>query len=233
MTSALAVREVTATTWQTIMAIAPTVAKARLFKVATTEQAAVILLKGHELGLGLTNAFEFIDIISDRPTLSPRGALALIHMSGQLEAMSVDGNDTACTVSMRRRGGFEFTTTYSIEDAKRAGLVKPDSNWIKYPANMLRWRAIGYVADVVFPDVMGGMKRADEFGADVTEDGDVTRPEVITVEATTLASVSLDQLVSEFGPEAVMEAAGGIIPGTVDELVAVADKLRTAEPVTA
>jgi hypothetical protein len=33
---------------------------------------------------------------------------------------------------------------------------------------MLRWRAIGFCADVVFPLLIGGMKRADELGAGIT-----------------------------------------------------------------
>jgi hypothetical protein len=68
-----------------------------------------------------------------------------------------------------------------MEDAKKAGVVKDKSGWDKYPANMLRWRAVGYCADVVFPDVIGGMYRPEELGADVNAEGEplieVSKPE--------------------------------------------------------
>ena len=56
---------------------------------------------------------------------------------------------------------------------EKAGLIKAGGNWEKYGANMLRWRAIGFVTDVVFPDLLAGMKRADEYGGQIDTDGNV------------------------------------------------------------
>jgi hypothetical protein len=83
---------------------------------------------------------------------------------------------------MKRKNGFEYTVTFTIEDAKQAQLIKPDSGWDKYPANMLRWRAIGYCIDVVFPDVIGGMKRSDDLGVNITPEGDVWQQPPVVVE---------------------------------------------------
>lgn len=186
-TKALAVRQpVTPEIWRMIEAVSPTVWRAGLFGVGNTEAAAAIMLKGYEIGLGLTASFEFIHVIGGRPALSPRGALAIIQQSNELESIKIDDladatGPTRCRVTMKRTNGFEYTTEFSMDDAKRAGLVKDSSGWAKYPANMLRWRAIGYCADVVFPDVIGGMKRVDEF-TDVTPDGNTLDAEWNTVE---------------------------------------------------
>lgn len=166
-------QELTPDTWQMIKEIAPAMQQSRLFGVASPEAAMAIMLKGYELGLSLTASFEFVQVIQGRPTLSPRGALALIQQSPNFAGMTITDSDDKCTVWMKRKNGFEYTTEFTIEQAKKAGLVKKDSGWDKYPANMLRWRAIGYCADVVFPDIIGGMKRADEFGANITPEGDV------------------------------------------------------------
>jgi hypothetical protein len=80
---------------------------------------------------------------------------------------------------MKRKNGLEYEYTFTLDDAKRAGLIKSEaekyanSAWGKYEANMLKWRCIGYVLDVLFADLMGGMKRSDEFGAAVDDGGRV------------------------------------------------------------
>lgn len=250
-TTTLAVRpQLTPETWQLINAIAPTMKDARLFGVATEAQAAAIMIKGHELGLGLASSFEFITVIQDKPTLVPRGALALIYGSGELTKMDIkdevdaSGKPSACTVTMTRRGKLTYTARFTMEDALRAKLVKAGGAWDAYPANMLRWRAIGYCADVLFPDVIGGLKRADEFGADLTPDGEVIEgswtaaPEQPNGNGTGTqgsqpepqaqpldATLYLARLTKQYGAKAIIDANEGIIPGTVDELKAVEVKL--------
>jgi hypothetical protein len=167
-------REIDLATLQLATQMAPIVHASRLFGgIASPEQAAIIMIKGYEIGLPMSAAFEFIQMIQGKPTLIPRGALALIHQSGQLADMTIEETANACTVTMRRRNGVTYTCSYSLDDAKRAGLIKQGGAWEMYPANMLRWRAIGFCADVVFPDVLAGMKRADELGAAVTAEGNV------------------------------------------------------------
>jgi len=63
-----------------------------------------------------------------------------------------------CT--MKRAGlADSVTSTFSVNDAKRAGLwgnVKKDP-WIKYPKRMLRWRARHQTMADLFPDILKGM----------------------------------------------------------------------------
>ncbi len=178
-------QELTPATWQMIKDIAPAMQASRLFGVKNPEEAMAIMLKGYELGFSLTASFEFVNVINGRPGLSPRGMLALIQQSPNFAGMKIEdkkddkGNPQSCQVTMKRVNGFEYATEYSMDNAEQASLIKKDSGWDKYPANMLRWRTIGYCADVVFPDVIGGMKRADELGASITPDGNVWKPESI------------------------------------------------------
>lgn len=257
-TTALAVRQqLNPTIWETITTVAPVMKDSRLFGVTTTEQAMAIMAKGYELGLTLTAAFEFIQVIQGKPTLSPRGALALVQQSGLLSGLKIEdlkdgaGQPFACRAWMKRANGFEYTAEFTMDDAKRADLVKPGGAWQTYPTNMLRWRTIGYVIDVVFPDVTGGMKRADEFGATVDVAGNVIdstwtpvasgpigsvppvglppAPEINTAPAgrgePLVTRSSLQDLVTQYGPEAVMAANDGRIPATDDEVAYVAGVL--------
>lgn len=232
-------------TVQVIQAMAPIVAAARMFGV-TQEQAAVVMLKGHELGLGMATAFELIHMIDGKPSISPKCLMALIHRSGDVEVkvtrLPEDKSKPLVGYEcwMKRRGsGFEHTARFTLEDAKRAELIKPHGNWDKYPENMCMWRAIGFAADVVCPDLGGGMYRPEELGAIVNEDGEpviegqctiVPAPTPASAEAQPASSaISLQFLTEKFGAQTVLTANDGKIPQTEAELVAVAEKLAQQE----
>ena len=224
-------RPLTPDAWRMILEVAPVIHMARWFGVANREQAAALLLKGWELGMGLGASLELIYVVQGRPCLSPRGALALIQNSLEFEAMRVDdlvdgkSYPCGCRVWMKRRNGFEYTVEVNIEDVKRAGLLKPDSGWVKWPANMYRWRAVGFCADVVFPDLQGGMKRADEFGANISPDGDVIEGTWSVPVQTNEADDLLRKLLAEHTAQEIMNANGGRIPATLEEVRAVSEAL--------
>lgn len=66
------------------------------------------------------------------------------------------GTDKICTWKGVRRDGTGDTmvSSFSIEDAKRAGLTG-NSVWIKYPARMLSNRALSNLAKELFSDCIG------------------------------------------------------------------------------
>lgn len=243
MTTALAVSRLTPDVFSMISHVAPTIHSARLFGTASPEQAAAIMIKGYELGFSLTASFENIHVIEGKPSLSPKGALALIYSSPECAGVKITdetddkGAPLACSVWMKRRNGLEYTVRFSLEDAKRAGLIKDKSGWEKYPANMLRWRALGYCQDIVFPDVIGGTKRADEFGADLTPDGDViegswsntglqqaTQP-APAVAVSQQSGLTVQDLLKKYNAAQIMTANNGRIPATVEECNRVAETL--------
>ena len=225
-------RELTPSMWNMIQAIAPAMHGCRFFGIASPEQAIAIMMKGYELGLSLASSFEFIKVIQGKPSLTPMGALALIQNSPFLAGMKIEefkddkGQPRACRVWMKRTNGFEYTVEFTIDDAKRAGLIRPDSGWEKYPANMLRWRAIGFCADVVFPDVIGGLKRADELGADLTPNGQVIEGSW-EVRPSAPVNVTLEDLIERYGAEAILAANNGIIPATQEDAMRVAQTMES------
>lgn len=226
-------RELTPAIWQMISQMAPVMHKSRLFGVSSEEQAAAIMLKGYELGMSITASFELIQVIQGKPGLSPRGALALLHNSPEIEAIKITrlapgGIFQGYQCYMKRKTGFEYTAQWTMDDAKRAGLVKPDSGWANYPENMCLWRAVGFCADMVAPDITAGltgiMKAPEAYGVALTTDGDVI--DAIPVETTVQpAMVTLDDLLGIFDPSSIMAANNGKIPGTDDEVQAVAKTL--------
>lgn len=216
-------RELTPQIWQMISQMAPVMWKSRLFGVVSQEAAAAIMLKGYELGLSVTASFEFIHVIQGKPGLSPRGALALLHSHPDIEKVEIkrlteDGSYLGHSCTIKRKSGFEYTAQFTLEDAKRAGLVKPDSGWTKYPEQMCMWRAVGFAADVATPDITAGMttimKMPEELGVAITDSGEVIDVQTVPVKP----QITLDQLLEQFDPAAIMEANGGKIPATQEEV---------------
>lgn len=229
MTTALAKpQRLTPEIWKMIEAVAPTMHQSRLFGVSSPEQAAAIMLRGYELGLPLTASFEFIQMIQGKPSLSPKGALAIAQNSGELEEFKVEdftdsqGTPTKCRVTGKRRGGMPYTIEITMDDARRAGLVKPGSGWESWPANMLRWRTVGFFLDVLMPDITGGMKRSDEYGAEITPAGDVIWQ---TPTPETQAQLTIADLIERYGVEKVVDANGGELPESDDQAEEILEKI--------
>ena len=131
-------------------------------------QAITIAWKGHELGIQPLQAFSSITVIKGKPCLSSELMLALIYQRVKGAKVTfktpADKQHLECTVEMQRSGGEAQSFRFSIEDAKRADLIKPNSAWLKYPASMLRARAISAGARAVFPDAIMGTYTPEEMG---------------------------------------------------------------------
>lgn len=244
-------REVTPQVWQMIGQLAPVAHTSRLFGVASIEQAQAIMLKGYELGFSLSTSFEFIQVVDGKPSLSPRGALALLHNSKEIEGLKLTrlvdaaGKFTGYECYMKR-GNFEHTARFTLEDGKRALLTEGSptgngkrgyGNWEKYPENMCQWRAIGFCADVVAPDITGGLTlflkmpetesvQVDDMGNFINGTFETALPTPAPVQVLQKPqSITLDELVNNFGAEAIMAANEGKIPGTDEEVQKLAKKL--------
>jgi len=201
-----------------------------------TETVAIAtFLKGWELGFKMTVAPEFISIIQGKSTLSPRGHLALLHNSGifdnggcfRVKDFVLDNGTYACTVFMKRGdSNVEYECTLTMEDVKKTGLIRSDSGWEKYPANLLRWQTTGFCADIVAPDIGGGMKRAIEFGADITPDGDVIQGSWEELKSKDDGALTLANLQADYDIAEILAANDNKIPNTEDEIKAVLAELE-------
>ncbi len=143
-------------------------------------QALAIMLAGRELGLGPMESLGSIYIVNGATTISSGCMAAMIWQAGH--AYNIDeSTDAACQITFTRTNGQTYTHRFTIEDAKRAGLVGKDT-WQKYPKAMLFNRCMSAGGRVFMPDVFRRMYTPEEMGAAVTvsESGDV----VIDAEAT-------------------------------------------------
>jgi hypothetical protein len=117
---------------------------------------------GAELGLPPLQAMQNIAVINGRPAIWGDAVIAIVRASGQLESITEDIGQDAATCTVKRRGEPEVSRTFSIEDAKRAGLAGKQGPWQQYPKRMLQMRARAWALRDVFPDVLRGVHVAEE-----------------------------------------------------------------------
>jgi hypothetical protein len=87
----------------------------------------------------------------------------LIRSHGHSIQKDSRSNDQVCIlIGKRVDNGDTWITSFSIDDAKRAGIYNEKTPWGKYPSNMCYSRALSNLARQLFPDVIKGCYEVEE-----------------------------------------------------------------------
>jgi hypothetical protein len=155
-------------------------------RLGNTAQIALVIMRGKSLGLDLFDSLENIHIINNKTTLAGDLAMALVEQSGHFvdkqHVYEGSGDNRSCTVTVQRKGREKKVWSFSMAEAKKAGLLeKKSSPWLTFPDSMLYYRALGFALRREFPDVLRGMHLSEELDqldgekmAQVTEIVDLT-----------------------------------------------------------
>jgi len=124
---------------------------------------------GAEIGLSPMQSLQSIAVVNGRPTIYGDAALAVCQSSAVCEwiteSVDGDGDKMTATCSAQRRGYPKpITSTFSVADAKAAGLWAKGGPWSQYPKRMLAMRARGFALRNAFADVLRGLVTAEEAG---------------------------------------------------------------------
>jgi len=121
-----------------------------------------IILTALEMGLPASHATRAIWVAQTkdgpRMAMSADAMLALLYKNG-VKIRFEEMNRNRVVISAKR-GDMEYTSSFSMEDARLAGLLsdysgKPRENWQKYPVRMLRARAVAALFRDIGPDFGG------------------------------------------------------------------------------
>jgi hypothetical protein len=124
----------------------------------------VAIQLGHSVGLPPIQSLQWIAVINGRPCLYGDAALAIVRRSRWCQDVVEQWDDETqtATCSAYRRGSKPVHATFSLEDAKRAGLLQKKGPWSDYPRRMAQMRARGFALRDAFPDVLLGLSVAEE-----------------------------------------------------------------------
>lgn len=123
-------------------------------------QAMAIVQAGKEIGLQPLQSLRCMAFIRGRLTMTVQLQLALAKSKG-VKLAKVDEVNHSCTVTLTKDSE-SITCSYTLDDAKKAGLVQEKGAYEKYERQMLRWRAIGDALKLIAPDLVMGIYSPEE-----------------------------------------------------------------------
>jgi hypothetical protein len=122
----------------------------------------VAVQTGAELGLKPMQSLQGISVINGRPGVWGDAMRALVISHPEFEDLHEEKTDTHCTVTLKRRGRSQVVVTYTMDDAKKAGLAGKQGPWQTAPKRMLQMRAFAFAARDLFADALKGIKSIEE-----------------------------------------------------------------------
>lgn len=137
--------------------------------VQTVAQAAFKVMIGRELGVSTIESLQYVHVIPPRgDSGSPKIQLgypilaALVEKSGRYRYEVEEKTPERCAVAFYRNGGFNNderklgVSSFTMEQARNAGLVRDRSPWTSYPETMLFARALTHGVKTYCPSVLSG-----------------------------------------------------------------------------
>lgn len=136
-----------------VMRLSSIAMKSNYFGFRNPEEAAIKIMYGLELGLPAFQAMQNITVIQGKPTMGANLVASLIKRSGRYNYTIPVWDEVQCTISFTEHGKPVGESSFTMNDAKRAGLLRGGGNWEKFPRAMLFARALtqgarAYCADV-------------------------------------------------------------------------------------
>lgn len=133
------------------------------------------IARGMEIGLAPMQALSSIAVINGRATVWGDALPALVQRAGHHIDVEYEGQGDALTAvaTLTRADGKTVRRTFSLADAKRAGLLGKQGPWQQYPQRMIAHRARAWAIRDGAADALMGLQVAEEtsdYGPDAARD---------------------------------------------------------------
>jgi hypothetical protein len=138
-------------------------ASSKFYGAETPEQALMLAMTGRDLGLSYSQSLRAFHVIKGKPSLSADGmvAVCLQHRDVCEYFRPVRVTDTEAVWVTKRVGADPIEYTFTMEDAKAAGLTSSDM-YRKHPKRMLSARCKSFLARDVYTELLLGLYDEDE-----------------------------------------------------------------------
>jgi hypothetical protein len=142
--------------------IGTAVAKSGMFGLDRSEAGTVVTLLSSPQGAQLFNWLRTYDVVLGKPRKKALACLAEFRQRGGRVKWVNTGDDGKEAVGEFAFEGETLTVKFTIDDAKKQGLVKSDSAWVKTPGNMMRARCITNAIGMLCPEIVAGVVDGDD-----------------------------------------------------------------------
>lgn len=165
----------------------------------TPQQIMVAIMHGLEIGLPPMQALQRIAVVNGRPTIWGDALPALLLSRGfrLKEWLESEGEKTVAYCEVTRPDGDVITRSFSVDDAKTAGLWGKQGPWRQYWKRMIQMRARGFACRDGAADALSGLYMTEEVQdepdmKDVTPKRAGTVPDIPDIPTEAEASQDID-----------------------------------------
>ncbi len=116
---------------------------------------------GASMGLSPAESLYRIHVVEGKPSASAELIAANVRRAGHRLRITATNEKATAQIVRSDDPDFVYETTWTLDDARRAGLATKD-NWKKHPRAMLRARAITEAAREACPEALYGVVYATE-----------------------------------------------------------------------
>lgn len=178
-------------------------------------QAAVKVMAGAELGFGPVASMTGIHIVRGKVQLGAQLMGAAIKAHPRYDYRVVELDDEHAKIEFFDRSESVGFSEWSMADAQKTGVVKPDSAWKTYPRQMLAWRALSNGAKLYAPDAFGGGPvylpdeiDSDDLAVQLVEGADAGRLAELEAEVERLTAALVTERERQVAAVPVLDNAG-------------------------
>lgn len=127
----------------------------------------IAMAMGYQIGLSVEQAIQAIAVINGKPCLWGDDMLALCIAHPDFvdiieEPIIQDNAVIGYTCTVKRKNMSEHSKLFTLDMAKKAGLLGKVGPWTQYPERMLQLRARSWALRDKFPDALKGIKSREE-----------------------------------------------------------------------
>ncbi|SDL74788.1 hypothetical protein SAMN05421874_12879 [Nonomuraea maritima] len=169
---------------------------------------------GIALGVEPMVAITEVHIIKGKPTASAGLMSALVRKAGHKLRTWVEHDDegnvvkAVTTIIRADDPDFEFRATWTMDRARKAGLIKQNENYLKYPEQMLKARSVSECAREACKEALLGFTYVpEELGAEMNPDGSY-----VVTDARVEAGASVREAAT------ASQEVTGVVKATTDQL---------------
>jgi len=141
--------------------MAKAIADSRLFGLTDVNQVLALGMVAQAEGHAFATAARDYHVIQGRPALKADAMMARFQAAGGKVNWEVY-TDEKVTGTFSHPNGGSLVVTWTLEQARSIGLVKPGSGWQKFPRAMLRSRCISEGIRSVYPGSVTGFYSPEE-----------------------------------------------------------------------
>ena len=147
--------------FQDMQQMAKAIADSRLFGLTDVNQVLALGMVAQAEGHAFATAARDYHVIQGRPALKADAMMARFQSAGGKVNWEVY-TDEKVTGTFSHPNGGSLVVTWTLEQARSIGLVKPGSGWQKFPRAMLRSRCISEGIRSVYPGSVTGFYSPEE-----------------------------------------------------------------------